>query len=161
MYHLNYFEFMVQQRVQIAIKYVVCMGAATLLNNNTAVLFTVLTRWRMGEERDCYCGSLLCLFAVGAVLNVKIFQREVIERRAFSTVLSLTERSPLPNTHTPPQRTFISSWILQSLFCLSIRQRHHACIHPSIYCLCTRSVAHPSSVHPFPSSLCSVSPSSF
>ena len=50
MYHLNYFEFMVQQRVQIVIKYVVCMGAATLLNNSTAVLFTVLTRWRMGEE---------------------------------------------------------------------------------------------------------------
>ena len=74
MYHLNYFEFMVQQRVQIVIKYVVCMGAATFLNNSTAVLFTVLTRWRMGG-RDCYCGSLLWLFAVGAVLDVKIFKR--------------------------------------------------------------------------------------
>lgn len=44
MYHLNYFEFMVQQRVQILIKYVVCMRANTLLNNNMAVLFTLLTR---------------------------------------------------------------------------------------------------------------------
>lgn len=44
MYHLNYFEFMVQQRVQILIKYVVCMGANTLLNNNVAVPFTLLTR---------------------------------------------------------------------------------------------------------------------
>lgn len=71
MYHLNYFEFMVQQRVQIVIKYVVCMGAATLLNNSTAVLFTVLE----DGGRDCYCGSLLWLFAVGAVLDVKIFKR--------------------------------------------------------------------------------------
>lgn len=50
MYHLNYFEFMVQQRVQILIKYVVCMGATTLLNNNMEVLFTVLTSrgWGVG-----------------------------------------------------------------------------------------------------------------
>lgn len=40
MYYLNYFEFMVQQRVQTLIKYVVCMGAHTLFNN-MAVLFTV------------------------------------------------------------------------------------------------------------------------
>lgn len=53
MYHLNYFEFMVQQRVQILIKYVVCMGATTLLNNHMAVLFTVLTRYRV-VGRDCF-----------------------------------------------------------------------------------------------------------
>lgn len=52
MYHLNYFKFMVQQRVQTLIKYVVCMGATPLLNNNVAVLFTVLTRpgGRVGEN---------------------------------------------------------------------------------------------------------------
>lgn len=50
MYHVNYFEFMVQQRVQILIKYIVCMEAATLFCSNRAVLFTVLTRWRVGEE---------------------------------------------------------------------------------------------------------------
>lgn len=53
MYHLNYFEFTVQQRVQILIKYVVCMGANTLLNNNMAVLVTLLTSW------VCVC-VLLC-----------------------------------------------------------------------------------------------------
>lgn len=56
MYHLNYFEFMVQQRVQILIKYVVCMGATTLLNNNMAVLFKVLTSWGGGGGGAAFVG---------------------------------------------------------------------------------------------------------
>lgn len=91
MYHLNYFEFMVQQRVQILIKYVVCMGATTLLNNNMEALFTVLTSWGWGK--GCFCGNSPWLFAVGLVLNVQFyhnqfFSREVIERRALQTFLT-------------------------------------------------------------------------
>lgn len=42
MYHLNYFEFMVQQRVQILMKYTACMGLP-YFHPNTLVLFTELT----------------------------------------------------------------------------------------------------------------------
>lgn len=81
---------MVQQRVQVLIKYVVCMGATTLLNNNMAVLFTVLTR-RGGcggktafVEFTLVACSWACVKCV--VLPQRKFSREVIERRAFQTV---------------------------------------------------------------------------
>lgn len=101
MYHLNYFEFMVQQRVQILIKYVVCMGATTLLNNNMAVLFKVLTSW--GRRLGVLLWELtlvLCSWAhiKCTVLPQLIFPpREVIERRALQTFLILiNNRSQSP-----------------------------------------------------------------
>lgn len=80
MYHLNYLEFMVQQRVQILIKYVVCMGATTPLNNNTAVLFTALTRWGT-RGRDCFSGNLSWLFIVEPVLNEQFYHNKNFPER--------------------------------------------------------------------------------
>lgn len=70
---------MVQQRVQILIKYVVCMGATTLLNNNMAVLFADLTRYGVAG-RGCFCGNLLWLFALGPVLNVWFYHNKFFQR---------------------------------------------------------------------------------
>lgn len=86
---------MVQQRVQILIKYVVCMGATTLLNNTQAVLFTVTGQnvcvqmyvsiimyvCERGIEGYFFCGTLPWLFAF---LSVKCM---VCRNKNFSELL--------------------------------------------------------------------------
>ena len=100
MYHLNYFEFMVQQRVQILIKYVVCMGVTTLLNNNMAILFTVLTRWGFGG-RDYCSENLFWLFAVRPVLNVWFFHNKNFSDRWLRKELFKQFSAPINNKRIP------------------------------------------------------------
>lgn len=59
MYHLNYFEFTVQQRVQTLMAYIAYMDLPPS-HHNTLVLFTVLTSREAGEmPAGQVCGELM------------------------------------------------------------------------------------------------------
>lgn len=87
---------MVQQRVQVLIKYVVCMWATPLLNNNMALLFTLLTR--LGRGAALWDFSLVvCRWVCVkcAVLpQLRIFQRGNWEKSFLSSSHSLEITGP-------------------------------------------------------------------
>lgn len=110
MYHLNYFQFTLQPRVQIIMAYIACMDLP-LSHHNTLDLFTVLTSREVGWLGGQFCGelTLVCSRAVVSVALPILSPSEVVERGAFQSSLSAKDRRPTSQECLKEGNSLVSS----------------------------------------------------